>query len=229
MPSTREWAIIIIFGLVFLLALKSNRKRMLSSFGNVIKAFFSLFRLVYMQVITLYTILVTYFLIWVGFLEWKMTTSYIIVTLFSVVPLVIRSGMVNSQNDWRKESYKMIKFAIIPIFIINNYTMHIILEVVFGIVAVLSSICLLLAEKEQYDPIMKKFFQTLISIVGLTYIGYAIYDISNNLDDLKQPVFWKSLGLGFTVFLYYPLMLILIRYKKNFNVLQFPKKKRKAS
>ena len=181
-----------------------------------------------MQVITLYALLVTSVLIMTGYLEWKMTTSYIIVTLFSIVPLVVRSGMINSQNDWRKESYQMIKFAIIPIFIINNYTMHIAIEVILGIIGVVSSIALLLAEREQYDPMMKKFFQTLVSIVGLIYIGHAIYDISNNLDDLKQPVFWKSLGLGFTVFLYYPLMLILIKYKKQFNVLQFPPK-RKAS
>lgn len=230
MPTTRELALIIV-SLLFVLCFANDRKTMLYSFWPVFKQFISLFRLVYFQVLLIYTVFLTWILIKLGFLEWGMTTNYLIVTLFSIVPLVIRNTLSYTESDWRKDSLTLIKLTVIPIFIITNYTMSFGWELLLCVFSVVSTSVYTYAKyKNQHTDEdlqgVEKVSFALLSIIGLIYIVHGFYDVSNNLEDLQKASFWKTIALGFTVFLYYPLITFMKKYQAELNVLQFPRKKK---
>lgn len=221
MPSTRELAVLFIFLLIFLFGFK----HISNSIPKLVIQFLKLLKLVYVQIILIYFVLITSILIYIGFLEWKLATGYLITTI-GILSLVFPSGYVTKEIDWMYQFKKIFALTAILTVVMNNYTMNFFLELILGFLATcLTLIVLTLKRKDPQNPVIK-VSNFVLSIIGFTYLGHTIYSILNNLNDLLEPYFWKNLFLGMITFLYIPLVLFLRKHNEKLNYLKFPKQKK---
>lgn len=221
MPSTREFAVLFIFLLIFLFGFK----HISNSIPKLVIQFLQLLKLVYVQIILVYVVLITSILIYIGFLEWKLATGYLITTI-GILSLVFPSGYATKKIDWMYQFKKIFALTAILTVVMNNYTMNFFLELILGfLVTALTLIVLMLKRKDPQNPVIK-VSNFVLSIIGFAYLGHTIYSILNNLNDLLEPYFWKNLFLGMITFLYVPLVLFLRKHHEKLNYLKFPKRKK---
>lgn len=221
MPSTREFALLFIYVVIFVFTLKHTSKLIPSLLLQLLQ----LLRHVYLQIVFLYVTVITFILIATGFLEWKLTTSYLIMTA-STLALIIPSGYSPQKINWLHQLKKITALTALLTVIINNYTMHFLIELPLMFLVSFSTLIVLYLRKEDPQSPVIKLSNSLIAIIGFVYLSYTIYAIFNNLNDLSESYFWKNLSLGGITFFYIPLVFFLKKHNEKLQYLQFPRRKK---
>lgn len=129
------------------------------------------------------------------YLEAAIIKGYIWWVLFGLLP-VIYKVIENYKTITVKEILTdIIKFSIIPLFVINSYTMNLIAELLIIPLSVICSGCLVLCDYRDVSPYVKKVFNTGLIIISMVMIYYGFEGFFVNIDDMKDMVFWKSISI----------------------------------
>ncbi|MDB8791055.1 hypothetical protein PN398_09980 [Romboutsia sp. 1001216sp1] len=130
-----------------------------------------------------------------GYLKSTIIKDYIWWVLFGLLPVIFRV-IENYKTITVKHIIKdIIKFSIIPLFIINSYTMSLIGELLIIPLAVICSGCLVMCDYKDVSPYVKKVFNGGLIIISMVMIYYGFKGFIANIDDIKDIVFWKSISI----------------------------------
>lgn len=207
--STREIAIIIwtvIFIVLGIILLKDQRKFHIT---NILKAFWKVISHPVTIVIFTYTLGILYILFLLNIITYELIKDYIKLVLFGLIPMIDKV-ITNYRNvSILNMLVGLIKFSIIPLFIISEYTFNIYIELILVLIASLLVMLIAVSEtRERYKPI-KVFLNWCLSILGITIAIFAFKAFYINIDDIFQLLFWKKMFFELLLFLNIPLLLFL--------------------
>ena len=131
----------------------------------------------------------------VGYLKSTIIKDYIWWVLFGLIPVLTRIIQDCKTITVKQIIKDVIKFSIIPLFIINTYTMNLAIELLIIPLAFICSACLALCDYKAVSPYVKKVFNAGILIISTMIIYYGFKGFFINIDDIKNIVFWKSISI----------------------------------
>jgi hypothetical protein len=103
----------------------------------------------------------------------------------------------------------LLRFSIIPLFIINEYTFNIVIELLLLLIITFITILLTISEsKSEFLPI-KKIFNWILGILGLTIAIFAFRSLYFNIDVALHFIFWKKVFLELLLICHVPYLLFL--------------------
>ncbi|WP_062231876.1 hypothetical protein [Fictibacillus sp. FJAT-27399] len=211
MFSTREIAVLIwiaIFAIFAFRVLKKNKQ--LGTVSHIFKATGKVIKHPLMVITIIYIILIYLLLN-----QFKVITGlglikdYWKVILFGLFPMIVKVATDYENVNVHKMFLGLLKFSIIPLFIIGEYTFNIFIELV--LVPVLTVMVMMITYID-YHPeynAAKKLLNWILSIIGLWIFAYAVKTFVANINDLKQLLFWEKMFLELLLFLHLPLLIFL--------------------
>lgn len=207
--TTREIAIIIWINILLLYSIAHKNVR--SSIKSILKLIIKLILTIPGMVIFAYSMIFGILLYKIGYLEFFIIKDYILWVMFCEIPIIYR--LVNKYNtimgaDIIKDVFKL---SIIPLFIINSYTMSLIAELIIVPILFLSGACMAMFDYRQEYEGVKKVFDFVITIISIYMVCFAIKGFFTNLDDLIDVMFWKSIGMDIICILGFIPMFMYIR------------------
>lgn len=168
--------------------IRGSIKGLMKSIKNIIITIPGIFMIIY--------ILAFGFLLHkLGYLKSSIIKDYIWWVLCGLLP-VIFTVIENYKIITVKQIITdIIKFSIIPLFIINSYTMSLIVELFIIPVAVICSGCLVICDYKDVSPYVKKVFNGGLIIISIIMIYYGFEGFFTNINDIKTIDFWKSISI----------------------------------
>ncbi|WP_456290036.1 hypothetical protein M1D70_12895 [Paenibacillus sp. AK002] len=209
MFSTREIATLIWGGIILLWLLP--KKDIRDSIGAVVIAFFKLFSHLIILFTLSYVVIIFIFIYIFGLLETDLIKDYIIWICFALCPLIWKVTTINNFDilNLIRESFK---FSIIPIFLINEYTLALWAELIILPATVLITLLIVFIENDPSVKILKKPLNIILSIIGGVIFFMALRGFILNIDDISKYTFWEKLFLNIVgILLHLPLLVCLKR------------------
>jgi hypothetical protein len=149
--------------------------------------------------------------------------DYCKLLIFALIPMIFRVASLYNKIEIKQIVKEIVKFSIIPLFIINEYTFNIFLELLIILIVTLLSLLIAVSETNPKYNQVKKFFNWCLAIIGLYIIIFAFMIFLNNIDDLQQTIFWKKMFLELLLLCHIPL-LILVHKNGYFEQILIPLK-----
>jgi hypothetical protein len=213
--------------LIYILISKNTRKyvfEILKAFLKLTCTSLGLFIVIYIGAFTS----ITYYFNLLGLLFIKNYTIWIILGLFPLIDKMVTKVSTNIKEIVSD----IVKFSIIPMFIINEYTFSLPVEVILLPAIVLFTLLIVVADTDEKNNQIKRISEIVLSIIGLGIVFYAFRSFIINFKDIKQASFWESMFCEvFFVFLHLPLLIIttfFIIYEEIIIRTRFDSKKAKA-
>lgn len=181
--TSREWAILFWLLVGFFLAVRNKEIR--ASFGNVVKAFFH-YKIIFILLLTTIYILVLFFsLNIIHLLKIELIKDYLywyfgfaILSLFSI-------NIYKHSGDVVKNILKeIIKASIIIEFLVNFYTFPFLVELLFiPFIFFLYTLIAYTEIRKEYEIVRKllNIISMILGLIILTYIGYGVFNSSEEL------------------------------------------------
>jgi len=206
--NPREQAILIWFVILILYAL--SQKNVRSTIPPLIKSLLKLMCHPIFMITIIY--IVTIFLVmYLGrIIKVNIVKDYIVWIFSALFPLIHKVATEYSEISTRKIFFKTFKFSVIPLFIVNEYTLSIWAEIFIVPILFLIGALLVIAETdEKYEPV-KKILNTLLIIIGLIFLTTAIKGFLANLHDASKIEFWLKMCIDFIgITLHIPLLILI--------------------
>ncbi|SDJ51737.1 hypothetical protein [Salimicrobium halophilum] len=206
------WTVITIIFLYFYLKREGNEKVL----KNVVSAFLNLLKTPLAIIILIFLVAISALLWYLEVIGSNLIKDYIKMILFGFMPMV--NTVVNNYREINITNMAtgLIKFSIIPMFIINEYTFNLYIELI--LVPVLSFLGVLLAvagTKQKYFQV-EKLVSWMVSLIGIYIAFHAFTIFFYNINDIKQVIFWKKMFLELLLLAHIP-VLLFIKYAIYYN------------
>ncbi|WP_404347491.1 hypothetical protein LG311_17850 [Sutcliffiella horikoshii] len=218
--NTREIAILIWFVLFLLLLLVTlgKKKNGYKKIIRIITSFFNVLKHPFMVTTIMYTIVLFYCFNVIGYINGlDLVKDYIKLILFGLIPMIYKA--VTQYNSMKISSMinGMLKFSIIPLFIINEYTFNIFVELLLVLAATVFTIFIAFTDTKPEYKKAKKIFNWILAYIMLLVVLFAFKEFINNFDDIQEIVFWKKMFLELLLLSHIPLLLLLqiLSYYEN--------------
>ena len=208
--TTREQAITIwiIIALIYCISKEEIR----TSLKQVVKAMNKVLLTIPMIFMIMYILLFGVFLHKVGYLKYTIIKDYIIWGIFGLFPIIINVIEKYKTITLLEIIRDTVKFSIIPLFIINNYTMNIFVELIIIPLAFICNMCIVICgSKEEYEP-AKKILNIVLIVISVLIIYSGIRGFVSHIDDLKSILFWESLGMDIIGVIGFIPVILFFRY-----------------
>ncbi|QPC47366.1 hypothetical protein [Mangrovibacillus cuniculi] len=103
----------------------------------------------------------------------------------------------------------LFKFSIVPMFIINEYTFNIGIELILVLVSVFITMLIAVAEYKPEYQAVKTFFNWILVFLGVLIFIFAFKGFFSHVSDAKEVIFWKKITLEFLLISHFPLLVFL--------------------
>lgn len=182
------WCIII-----SVFCIKDNKIR--SSIKGLIKSIIKILITIPGIVMIIYIVAFGVLLYKLGYLKSTIIKDYIYWFLFGLIPIIFKVVKNTKIITLKQIILDVIKFSIIPLFIINSYTMNLIAELLIIPLSVICSGCLVICEYKTVSPYVKKVFNSGLIVISIVMIYYGFKGFIININDIKYIEFWKSISI----------------------------------
>ena len=191
--TTREQAMIIwcIIACIFCI----RNKKIRSSIKDLMKSIKNILVTIPGVVMVIYILAFGFLLYKLGYLKSTIIKDYIWWVLFGLLPVIFRVIENYKTITLKQIITDIIKFSIIPLFIINSYTMSLIVELLIIPLSVICSGCLVICDYKDASPYVKKVFNGGLIIISMMMIFFGFKGFIINIDDIKDITFWKSISM----------------------------------
>lgn len=191
--TTREQAAIIWCVIIAIFCIKDKKIR--SSIKGLIKSTKDILITIPGIFIIIYILAFGLLLHKLGYLRLIIIKDYIWWILFGLLPLIFKVAENYKIITVKQIITDIIKFSIIPLFIINSYTMSLIVELLIIPVAIICSGCVVMCDYKDVSPDVKKVFNGVLIIISAITIYYGFKGFCANINDIKTIDFWKSISI----------------------------------
>lgn len=229
--SIFTWSIIFIIILIF------SQRKDLKKIGNLLKMLLNKYFVVIYFVIAIYFYFIISYLNGNGIWEISLYKDFIFWFLTTALVMVFNVTSLKNFKDFKLVILKLFSITLFSEFLIGFFNFSLLGELI--LIPTVTFISLLYfytdynKEKEGYLTV-SKFFNSLLSIVGISILIYAVYKITTNGKDLLSISNLKSFLFSplFTL-LFIPIVYLIVVFMKyedifgNLNRLQFINRKRK--
>ncbi|MDQ6418013.1 hypothetical protein RB620_01055 [Paenibacillus sp. LHD-117] len=208
MLNPREEAIVIWIIIFLLLALFIKGFR--SSIPNIIKSFYNL--LMHPIFIFTNTYIVIMFLIMYFFeiLEIGVIKDYILWIFMALYPLIFKVTSKLSEVNIGKLILESFKLSVIPVFIINEYTLPLWIELILVPFLVLIGGIIAVNNAGDKNLQLHKFLNFFLVVIGIIFVFVAFKGFIFNLHDATKVDFYEKMFFDIIgVLLHAPLLLLL--------------------
>ncbi|MCR1875133.1 hypothetical protein NSA45_04615 [Paraclostridium bifermentans] len=191
--TTREQVIAILIIIVLIYCI--NKKEIRSSLKDSLLAIIKILFKIPIILMVIYLLMFGVILHKVGYMKYTIIKDYAIWSIFGLFPIII-----NIVDKYKTITIlgilrDTVKFSIIPLFIISNYTMNLLLELILIPLAFICNMSLAVCgSKEEYKP-AKKVLNIVLIVISILIICFAIKGFIINIGDAKDIVFWESMGI----------------------------------
>ncbi|WP_347549928.1 hypothetical protein ABFG93_20975 [Pseudalkalibacillus hwajinpoensis] len=195
----------ILIGLITLI--KINRGKFIL---KIIKMSLSLFKYLAFIIILVYLGALLFLLNKTGLVTGlDLLKDYIKLLIFTIIPMIVLVLTKYDEVELSKMIKEIIKFSIVPMYIIGEYTFHLGWELLIVFLATILTLFVALGEYNQEFFILKVFSNFFITILGLLIIFFSFRNFFQSINDVYQLIFWKKMFLGLLVFFHLPLLFLL--------------------
>ncbi|TFD93644.1 hypothetical protein [Jeotgalibacillus sp. R-1-5s-1] len=209
--NTREWAIIIwtiVFFLIVIFILYKNKKS--NSFLSLPKQIIQLILHPIMLFSLSYIVCMFYLLIKVEFINnIGLIKDYSKILIFALFPMIFRVATKFDQIEITQIAKGIIKFSIIPLFIINEYTFNIILELIIILIIFVLNMLIAISDNNPNFNLIKKILNWILAFIVISVIVFSFNLFFNNINDIMQSIFWKKMFLELLLLFYVPLLIVV--------------------
>ncbi|MCM3685850.1 hypothetical protein [Mesobacillus subterraneus] len=211
MFNTREVAILIWMGIFISYAFYTLTKKgdekyftgLLESFKRL--ANHPIMILTFVYIVGLFYLLYEFKIV-VG---WELIKDYVKLILFGLFPMIFKVSSKYKSVNVFEMAFGLVKFSIVPIFIINEYTFNLFVELILVFVVTMLVLLVTFAEiKPEYRSV-KNPLNWVLGIIFLLVVVFAFRNFFVNIDDVKSIVFWEKMFLELLLLLHLPLLLFL--------------------
>ncbi|CAM3870335.1 hypothetical protein [Mesobacillus thioparans] len=211
MFNTRELAILIWVGIFIVFAFYTlTKKGDEKYFIGLLKSFRKLAKHPIMVITFVYIVGLFYLLyefkIVVG---WDLLKDYVKLIIFGLFPMIIKVSTNYKSVNVFEMAFGLVKFSIVPIFIINEYTFNLFVELLLVfVVTILVSMVAIAEIKPEYQSV-KNPLNWVLGIIFLLVVVFAFRNFILNINDIKNLIFWEKMFLELLLLLHLPLLLFL--------------------
>lgn len=188
MLNSREIAILMWSLLIFLWCLSKSKIR--QAILGVVKSFFGLFKHAILNLVLLYIICVTCI---IYYYEAELIKDYLIWVVFAMFPLMGKITRGYLSINIRILFFETFKFSIIPLFIVNEYTFSIWLELLLVPVTILFALLIAVSGLDKKTEKVGQYFNFILSIIGILVFIFALEGFMSNITDIRQEQFWTKM------------------------------------
>ena len=208
MFNPREQALIIwlIVFIVYALSIKSVR----STIPRIIKSFFGLFKHPIFIATNIYIISIFIIMCFFKIIETGVIKDYVIWIFSALYPLIFRISIKYFEESFKNIFKETFKLSIIPMFIINEYTLSLWAELfIVPIFALIGGLMVVTNREEKYLRV-RKLLNYISAILGAIYIYVGFKEFSNNFSDASKIDFWEKMFIEIIgIVLHIPLLFVL--------------------
>lgn len=208
MLNPREQAILI--WVVVLVVYALSQKRVRETTPGIMKSVFTLMIHPFFIVINTYIIL-AFFVMYVNkIIGSGVVKDYIVWILFALYPVIFQVSTKYTTVNIKKVFIETFKFSVIPLFIINEYTLSIWLELIMVPMIFLIGGMLVIADMDEKYKQVKTFLNYLLIIIGIVMIIAAFKGFLANFFDTSKIEFWQKMFMDFIgITLHIPLLFLI--------------------
>ncbi|WP_214628994.1 hypothetical protein [Paenibacillus agaridevorans] len=210
MFNPREQALIIwlIVFVIFALSIKGVR----ASIPNIIKSLFSLIKHPIFVITNSYIVFIFCIMYYFRILELGVIKDYILWIFMALYPLIFRISSKYVDMNVNHLIVESFKFSIIPLFIINEYTLSIWAELVIVPLIALIGGLMAVAEKDEKYLQVKMLMNFMLMIFGFIFIIAAIRGFISSIYDTTKIEFWEKMFIDIIGILLHTPLLFLLQY-----------------
>lgn len=210
MFNPREQALIIwlIVLIVFALSIKGVR----SSIPNIIKSLFGLIKHPIFVITNSYIVLMFFVMYYFRILEVGVIKDYILWIFMALYPLISRISSKYIDVNIKQLVVESFKLSIIPLFIINEYTLSIWAELAIVPILALIGGLIAVAERDLKYLQVKKLMNFILMIFGFIFIIAAIRGFISSIHDTTKIEFWEKMFIDIIGILLHAPLLFLLQY-----------------
>lgn len=208
MLNPREQAILIWFGVFVIYVL--SKKDVRASIPQILKSFFGLFRHPIFVLTNIYILFIFCIMFFFRILELGVVKDYVVWIFSALYPLVFRVSSKYKEINVNKILKDTFKLSIVPLFVINEYTLSLVAELV--VVPILALIALILAvtEREEKYVQTRKLLNNILMMFGFIFICAALRGLILHLNDALEVDFWIKMFIDIIgIILHIPLLYFL--------------------
>lgn len=208
MLNSRELAVLI-WGFVFIVFMLVKKDIRHSLYG-VIKA---LLRVLFnpLGILTMLYIGLAFFIMYLlKIINGELIKDYFVWIIFGLFPLIFKM-----ETDYKAASLSMVvlsifEFSIIPVFIINEYTLPLWAELILVPFVTLVSMMIVVAGMDDKYRQVHKLFNFILGTCSIIIIFFATKGFFLHLSDVKQIVFWEKMFMDLIgISLHIPLLYLV--------------------
>lgn len=191
--------------------MKQNKdKSVVNSLFRLIKTSIKLFKHPIMIVTMVYIIVLFYLLNYIGLIKGiDLIKDYIKLLLFALLPMIFRVATNYKQINITQMTKGILKFSIIPLFIINEYTFNIFIELFLVLLASFLGILVAVSDTNPKYHQVKKVLNWCLTLIGLYVVIFAFRSFFNSIDDVQEVIFWKKMFLELLLVCHIPLLILI--------------------
>ncbi|QGQ97919.1 hypothetical protein EHS13_25035 [Paenibacillus psychroresistens] len=210
MLNPREQALVIwlIIFIIFALSIKGVRE----SIPSIIKSLLGLLIHPIFIITNSYIILVFFTMYLFKILEVQVIKDYILWIFMALYPLISRVSSRYIEENINKLIVESFKLSIIPLFIINEYTLSIWAELVIIPILVLIGGLIAAADRDERYLQVKKLLNYMLMIIGFIFIFVAFKGFSSSLQDATKIDFYEKMFIDIIGILLHAPLLFLLQY-----------------
>lgn len=208
MLNPREQAIVIwlMIFIIYALLIKDVRK----TIPGLIKSLFRLLRHPIFIITSIYILVIFSIMFFNKIMELGVIKDYIIWIIFGLFPVIFQVTTKYFEVNIRKIFIETFKFSIIPLFIINEYTLSIWIELFIVPILIIIGAMLAIADTDEKYKSVKKILNYILMIMGLVFFIVAVNSFIANVIDALKIEFWEKMFIDIIgIILHIPLLLLI--------------------
>jgi hypothetical protein len=143
--------------------------------------------------------------------------DYIKIIIFGLFPMIYKVATNYNKVNVIQMSKEILKFSIIPLFIIGEYTFNIFLELFLVLTATIFTLLITVSGSKPEFKKVKSFLNWCLGLMGICVIIYGFRNFFLHISDVQKIIFWKKMLLELLLLCHIPLLLFLqiASYYKN--------------
>lgn len=198
-------SIIVIVAVTILIKQKKH-----GSFFNLFKALIKVVKHPIMIAALIYICILFYFFYTTGIIKGiDLIKDYIKLLIFAVIPMIFKVVTKYKEITISEIPKVILKFSIIPLFIINEYTFNIFLELFIVLASTLLTLLLVISGRKSELQTVNKLVNCCLIILGIYIVVFAFKGFIGNLSDTQSILFWKKMFLELLLLCHIPLFIFL--------------------
>ncbi|MED4038122.1 hypothetical protein [Niallia taxi] len=179
--------------------------------GHVIKkgilSFLNLMQHPFMILTLIYIVAIFYIFNEFGIIKGAdLIKDYIKLIIFGLFPMIYKVITKYNNLNILDLIKGMFKFSIIPLFIINEYTFNIFVELFLTLLVSFLTILSIYSDSKPEYKSVKKLTNFLLGVIVIYIVAFAFKDFVEKIDDVKNVVFWEKMFFELLLIAHIPLL-----------------------